>query len=157
MQISLKNYENLSVDDPKRFYPSYVPVIDMEPLRDYFTILRSPEDIREGVVSLISFSKDDLICKGTGFFLNKQTLHSLQHSENEIFIHDPFFMGKLLHSCDPLCKLNMKDFSLHALKDIPTFSVLSIDYEATEAELYQAFDCKCGSSNCKKWIQGYRK
>ena len=155
MQINLKNYENLSPDDPRRFYPSYVPVFDYEPLRDYFTILKSPEEIREGVVSLISFEKEDLICKGTGFFLPFQTLHSLQYKEKEVYIHDPMFIGKLLHSCDPNARLEMNDFSLIALKPIKCFETITVDYNDTEAVLYQSFQCTCGSINCKGYIEGY--
>ncbi len=52
--------------------------------------------------------------------------------------------------------LNMKDFTLHALKKIKPFDMITIDYETTEAELYQGFTCSCGFEDCKGWIQGYK-
>jgi hypothetical protein len=155
--VNLKIYEDLSSDDPRRFYPSSVPVFNMEPLKDFFTILKSPEDIREGVVTLISFKEGDLICKGTGFFLNTQTLHSLQYQEDKVYIHDPFFIGKVLHSCDSNSYLDVNTFSLYAKRDIKVFETLTIYYPETEAELYQEFDCTCGSDKCIKYVTGYKK
>jgi hypothetical protein len=153
MIINMKLYEQLELNDPKRFYPEWVPIIPYEPLKTFFQILESPEEIRKGVVSLVSFKEDDLIAQCTGASLNFQTLHSLQHAE-KVFFHDPFFSGYLLHSCEPNCRLDMSDFSLHAIQEIKPFSLLTIDYEETEEELYQQFECKCGSSNCRGWIKG---
>ena len=156
MILNLKIYEDIKPDDPRRFYPAEVPVFDYEPLRDFFTILKSPEDIREGVVSLVSFEPEDLICIGTGFFLPFQTLHSLQYKEDEVYIHDKFFIGKVIHHCDPNARLDMSNFSLHAIKKIKPFDTITIDYEATEAYLYQEFQCNCGNPSCKGWITGYK-
>lgn len=154
MKINLNIYEELSVDDKRRFYPEYFPVMMNEPLRSNFIILQSPEDIHKGLLSLVTFDKEDLIvqCAGTSLFF--QTLHSLQYKEG-MYLHDPFFAGYLLHSCDPNAELNMRDFTLHAIKPIKHFELITIDYEKTEAQLYQGFNCQCGSFNCKGWIEGY--
>lgn len=153
MIINLKMYENLQMDDPRRFYPNTCPVLEYEPLRAYFSILESPEDIRKGIVSLVTFNEEDLIANLSGFLLNFQTLHSLQEAEGK-YIHDTFFSGFLLHSCDPNAELHFNPYSLHAIKKIKPFELVSIDYEKTEDYLYQAFDCKCGSPNCRRWISG---
>lgn len=153
--VNTKEYENLSIDDENRFYPRHVPIMIGEPLRTNFALLQSPEPINFGIVSLISFKAKDLVAQCTGEVLNFQTLHSLQHTE-KIFYHDDFFAGYLLHSCDPNCVLNMEDFSLYAIKDIRPFERLTIDYELTEAELFQPFHCTCGSDKCKGFVQGYK-
>lgn len=150
---NIQIYENLDSNSDMRFYPSYIPIICFEPLKIHFSILESPEEIRKGIVSLISIPKDQLVAKLTGFVLDFQTLHSLQYKEG-VYYADEFFAGYLLHSCDPNCKLNMEDFSLHAIKDIRPFDKITIDYEETEDYLYNTFDCNCGSSVCKGKIMG---
>jgi len=141
-------------NDSRRFYPETHPVVVHEPLKTNFIILESPEDIRKGLLSLVSFEKEDLIAQCIGIALPYQTLHTLQFSET-IFYHDPFFAGYLLHSCDPNSELKMLDFTLHAIKDIKPFELITINYNHTEKSLYQGFNCLCGSPNCQKWISGY--
>ena len=51
----------------------------------------------------------------------------------------------------------MSDFTLHALRNIPAFTAITIDYEATETKLHQPFNCKCFSDNCRGFIEGNRK
>ena len=154
MRINLKVYEELSVKDELRFYPEHYPVMMNEPLKSHFIILESPESIHKGLLSLVSFEPEDLIAQCAGVSLSFQTLHSLQYNEDH-FLHDPFFSGYLLHSCDPNAELNMRTFTLHAIKSIKPFQLITIDYEKTEAQLYQGFHCSCGSENCKGWIEGY--
>jgi len=125
----------------------------LEPLRKNFAILESPEEVRKGIVSLITFEPEDTVANLTGFVLDFQTLHTLQKSPGE-YICDNFFSGYLLHSCDPNCELSFEHYSLVAVKKIKWFDILTIDYEKTEDKLYQTFDCKCGSPNCRGWIAG---
>ena len=154
MRHNIKKYEEMNPDNKERFYPSYFPVMINEPLNTNFTILESPEEVRKGLVTLVSFEPEDLIAQCAGIKLNFQTLHTLQQSEKS-FLHDPFFAGFLLHSCDPNARLDMSDFTLHAIKPIRWFQLITIDYDYTEANLYQGFTCACGSSNCRGWIAGY--
>lgn len=155
MRHNIKTYEEMYPEDERRFYPHYFPVMLNEPLRTNFVILQSPEEIRKGLLSLISFEEDDLIAQCTGVALNFQTLHTLQH-ENNVFYHDIFFAGYLLHSCEPNARLDMKDFTLHAIKKIKCFDIITIDYEQTEQKLHQGFTCLCGKDKCRGWIEGYR-
>lgn len=146
-------YEDLEWDSEKRFYPSFVPVIKHEPLKDDFMIVESPEAIKKGIISRVTFEEGELVAQCTGFVLKFQTLHSLQHSKG-IYYSDEFFAGYLLHSCDPNCRLDMSDFSLHAIKKIRPLDKVTVDYEATEDYLYNTFDCDCGSANCRGKIEG---
>lgn len=154
MRHNIKIYEEMNTDDSRRFYPINFPVTTNEPLRTNFVILESPEDIKKGLISLVSFDPEDLIAQCMGVTRTIQTLYSLQYKEG-LYFHDEHFAGYLLHSCDPNAKLDMSDFTLHALKRIKPFDMITIDYESTEAELYQGFTCNCGSTYCKGWIQGY--
>jgi len=142
------------VEDNRRFYPISYPVAIHEPLTTNFIILKSPEDIGYGLISLVSFEPKELIAQCMGVAIPFQTLHSLEHPEN-IFYHDPFFAGYLLHSCKPNAMLRMSDFTLHAVESISAFSLITIDYNATEKKLYQGFTCLCGHENCKGQINGY--
>lgn len=154
MKIDLNIYERLNPDSKERFYPEYFPILKNEPLRSNFVILESPEEIRKGLLSLVSFEPEDLIAQCIGAVTPVQTLHSLQYTDG-VYYHDPFFAGYLLHSCDPNAQLRMRDFTLHAIKHIEPFEKITIDYEATEALLYQGFNCSCKTSKCKGWIEGY--
>ena len=153
MSIQVKEYDSVEQED--RFYPEEVPLFDYEPLKKHFKILKSPEPINEGIVTLVSFKEGDLVCKWTGYHLNFQTLHSLQHTEDRIFVHDPYFCGKMLHSCDSNCMLDMNSMEIIALKNINPFEKLMLDYNKTEKQLYQSFHCTCGAPDCKKFIEGY--
>lgn len=158
MRISVNDYAELrrNYDELKqfRFYPDAFPVMDHEPLKHYFQLLSSPEEIGKAIITLITFQKDDLVAQCSGIMLPFQTLHSLQHEET-LFFHDDWYAGFLLHSCEPNCKLDMNDFTLHAVRDIKVYELLTVDYNATEKKLYQGFNCLCGSANCKGWIGGY--
>ena len=154
MRHNIKIYEEMNTDDSRRFYPAHFPVATIEPLKTNFIILESPEDIRRGLLSLVSFNEGDLIAQCMGVALPFQTLHTLRQSDGH-YIHDTFFAGYLLHSCDFNARLDMSDFTLHAVKQIMPFELITIFYPATEAVLYQNFDCSCGSENCIKYVTGY--
>lgn len=67
---------------------------------------------------------------------------------------DSYFAGYLAHSCDPNVEVDMEHQYVHALKAIPAGSILNMDYEATEDELFQQFQCRCGSPDCRGLIRG---
>ena len=153
MPVDMRAYER--VEQENRFYPEEVPVFDNEPLRDYFLIVQSPEPINEGVISLVTFKEGELVCSWTGFHLKFQTLHSLQHTEDKIFVHDNYFVGKFLHSCSPNCELAMQEMKVIAIKDINPLDKLTLNYNKTEKKLFQGFTCACGAEGCMGYIEGY--
>lgn len=67
---------------------------------------------------------------------------------------DSYFAGYLAHSCDPNVEVDMKHQYVHALKAIPAGAILTMDYEATEDELFQQFQCRCGAPECRGLIRG---
>ena len=142
------------IDDqvPDRFYPDFYPNFEYEPTKKLFQIVKT-NDVGEGIISLANFSAGEVVFKFTGVLLNKITLYTLQ-LDAVYHIHDPFFMGKVLHSCDPNMQCDMITQTFSAIKDIKKGDFLTMDYETTEDELFRPFECKCGSPNCKKIIRG---
>lgn len=141
-----------SCSQEERFYPEELPRFLYEPLRKYFQIVHS-SDYGDGIISLTAFQPGDIVFKFVGWFLNEQTLFSLQYVSG-MYLHDPFFMGKVLHSCDPNMVCDMSTQTFTALRQIRTFELLTMDYETTEEYLFRGFWCECGSPSCKGWIEG---
>jgi len=137
----------------KRFYPNVLPPFPHEPSPDLFEIRRISDQIGQGVVSLSYFVKGDLVCGFTGYLVNSITQYSLTLGPN-LHIHDPYFMGKVLHSCDPNLFCDMKRRIFIALKDIAPGDVITMDYAQTEEKLFKPFECSCGAPNCRKIIIG---
>lgn len=136
-----------------RFYPDVVPSFADEPTWQNFSILPA-EDRGEGIIALRDFPNGAMVCRFTGFIVPKITLYSLRMGP-AAHIHDPYFMGKLLHSCEPNIHVNVYDREFWALRDIIAGDFLTMDYESTEAILYRSFICQCGSSRCRGEIKGY--
>jgi hypothetical protein len=82
-----------------RFYPDSFPEFDGEPNRHDFAIRRTG-DCGLGVVALKKFRKGEVAFSFTGMVTSDVTQHSLQLT-NDVHIHDPWFMGFILHSCSP--------------------------------------------------------
>jgi len=79
--------------------------------------------------------------------------HTLQRSPGDN-LHDPYFVGFLLHSCDPNVVLDMHQQTVHVLKDILVGGALCMDYASTEDTLFNQFPCACGAANCRVWVTG---
>ena len=136
-----------------RFYPSTILPFKNEPTRKKFRIIMEGEK-GEGVLTLIPFRKDRVIFSFRGEELPYQTLFTLQ-IERGRYLHDPFFMGKVLHSCEPNMRCDMRTFTFTALRDILPGEYLTMDYDTTEEELFRSFHCGCGSAACRGLIRGY--
>lgn len=129
-----------------------IPSYDFEPTKDKINVI-STHDKGQGLQSLVSLSKGDIVFKFSGTIQYEQSLYTLQVKPN-IYIYDPIIMGKVLHSCDPNMYCNMNDFTFIAIKDIKAGDLLLMDYEQTEDYLYNIFDCNCLNNNCKGLIRG---
>jgi tyrocidine synthetase-3 len=140
------------VESSTRFYPDFYPSFQHEPTMDKFKIIKSDE-VGEGVIALNTFDPGQIIFRFSGLILNDMTLFTLQLGIGQ-HIHDPFFMGKILHSCDPNTDCDMATQTFTAIKPIKPGEYLTMDYETTEDELFRSFECHCGSPNCKKFIMG---
>ncbi|MEW5894754.1 MAG: SET domain-containing protein-lysine N-methyltransferase [Candidatus Omnitrophota bacterium] len=138
----------------KRFYPNSLPSFPNEPLPTKFEIKKISSSVGEGVVTLRSFKKGDTVCAFTGYLVNFITQFSLTLGEN-LHIHDPYFMGKILHSCDPNTHCDMSRRVFIAKRDIKAGEIITMDYAQTEPKLYKPFDCSCGAPNCRGFVNGY--
>lgn len=95
----------------------------------------------------------EMIHRFTGEIGPELRQHTLQVAPG-LHISGARFIGYLSHSCDPNCALDMARFELVALKDVRAGELLTIDYAATEDQLYRQFACHCGAASCRRWITG---
>lgn len=106
-----------------------------------------------GVRALRRYKRGEMIGHFTGMVTAELLQHSLQ-VEPGMNIVDPYFVGYLLHDCDPNVSLDMHQQKVYALKDIEPGSYLSMDYASTEDQLFRQFPCMCDAPNCRLWITG---
>lgn len=130
-----------------RFYPEHVPAFAHEPTRDAFAIQAISDDCGEGVVALRSFEPGEIVFAFTGFYSGEITLFSLQVRPG-LYLHDPFFMGKILHRCDPNCDVDMEARTFTARRPIRPGDWVTMNYEQTEDRLFRPFTCNCGALPC---------
>lgn len=138
-----------------RFYPDYVPPFEYEPTRERFAVDHLDDDLGNAVVSLMDFQPRDVLFVFTGFLVDHVTQFSLQLTANW-HIHDPFFAGMLMHSCEPNAIIIPDRHICVAQKQIRGREIITIDYEGTEEQLFRPFTCRCGTSKCRGRIGGRR-
>lgn len=130
-----------------RFYPESMPVFSHEPTREHFAIQPISDDCGEGVVALRPFKTGEIVFAFSGFYSSDITLFTLQVKPG-LYLHDPFFMGKILHRCDPNCDVDMETRLFTARRDINPGDWVTMNYEQTEDHLYRPFICNCGVMPC---------
>lgn len=74
------------------------------------------------------------------------------HDEAEVF--DRFFWRFMNHSCNPNARFCSEE--VIAARDIEPFEDVTFDYNTTEYEMAEPFDCHCGSPSCLGRIQGFK-
>lgn len=137
----------------ERFYPSCLPEFENEPTTDRFEIRYVDDGIGQGVVTLVPFEPGEIVFRFTGFLSTEITQFSLQIRES-LHLHDPYFMGKILHSCDPNTVCDMEKRTFTATKHIEPGSFVTMDYAQTEDYLFKSFPCSCGAANCRGYVTG---
>lgn len=136
-----------------RFYPDEYPRYVNEPLKTMFQIVET-QNQGEGIISLVDIPTSEIAFTFTGIILPFRQLYTLEITEY-LHVYDQYFMGKVLHSCDPNLRCDMNKLTFYAIKNIKSGDFLTMDYEQTESVLYRTFTCHCGSKNCRKYIKGY--
>jgi hypothetical protein len=72
-------------------------------------------------------------------------------SESEIIRNHPWrFMN---HSCNPSVRIVGRE--VRALRPVLPGDEITFDYDTTEMEMAEPFDCRCGSEECRGWIGGF--
>ena len=139
-----------------RFYPDTLPSFANEPTRECFDIVRVGADVGEGVQTRVSFNAGAVLFAFTGFFSTEITQFSLQVREG-LHLHDPYFMGKVLHSCDANAYCDMEARQFVALRPIEAGEFVTMDYAQTEDYLFKTFPCSCGAENCRGYVTGRKQ
>jgi ornithine decarboxylase len=106
-----------------------------------------------GLMAMRDFERGEVVGAFTGTTSTKNLLHTLQ-VEPGVYIHDPHFIGNLLHSCAPNCALDMQGRKLYCIKDTKDGGRLTVDYAATEDVLSRQFACFCEAAHCRLWVTG---
>ncbi|VFQ42994.1 SET domain-containing protein-lysine N-methyltransferase [Desulfoluna butyratoxydans] len=134
-------------------YPDTTEKPEGYPSRKDFFVSTEGDEKGFGLFTRRAFKKGEMMARFTGEVLDEIRLHTLQISPTK-HLHDPHFVGYLLHACDPNVALDMKTLTMWALKDINPGEALTMDYTSTEDVLYRQFPCLCEADNCRKWITG---
>ena len=72
-------------------------------------------------------------------------------TEKDIILYHPWrFMN---HSCDPSVRVIGRE--VRALRAILPGDEITFDYDTTEFEMAEPFDCRCGAAACRGWIGGF--
>ena len=133
-------------------YPDHIPPHQGHPSCEQFEVVERPR-LGRVVVSRTTFRAGCWLARFDGITVSYMTQHSLQKTQR-LHIVDLYFAGLLAHACEPNVVLDMSRQNIHALKMIQPGTVLTIDYEATEDELFAPFVCGCGALTCRRIIAG---
>jgi hypothetical protein len=136
-----------------RFYPDAAPIFEHEPTPESFAIRPIGNVVGEGVVALRSFAVGELVFRFTGFYTSEITLFTLQVKPG-LYLHDPYFMGKVLHRCDANCDVDMETRTFTARRPINPGDWVTMNYEQTEDRLFRSFECVCGERKCEGFVEG---
>lgn len=74
------------------------------------------------------------------------------HSTEEIL--DRYYWRFMNHSCDPNTLLRGQE--VIAIQDIEPWADVTFDYNTTEFDIAEPFDCHCGSPGCLGTIRGFK-
>lgn len=134
----------------------YPPKFGSDPLfpqsSDFAVVEKDPQ-VGKGVITYRDFKKGEVIAKMAGDVVSVIKQHTLQIDAKR-HLHDTYFSGYFLHSCDPNIFLDMQEMKVIALKPIRANSYLYMDYAQTEDVLFRQFPCSCGARSCRGWITG---
>lgn len=136
-----------------KLYPADLPSYAHEPTRRDFAVTRVGDHEGEGLQALRDFAVGEIVFVFTGWVMNEITQYTLQFQPG-VHIHDPYVMGKVLHSCDPNMACDMATRTFRAVRPIRAGDLVTMDYETTEDVLFRPFECSCDAENCRGMIRG---
>ena len=101
-----------------------------------------------------TYSRGDLIGKIPVDRISKMaTKYTVQLNQDcHLHIKEPYCY--LNHSCDPNAYLDVDNLRLDAVKHIEAGESVTFFYPGTEWEMFEPFECLCGSTNCLKLVKG---
>ena len=69
-------------------------------------------------------------------------------------ILDRYYWRFMNHSCEPNATIRGRE--VHALRAIRQWEEITFDYNTTEYDMAEPFDCRCGSPRCAGRVRGFR-
>lgn len=123
------------------------------PSAKHFQAVQNANGTGAGIKARIAFDGRVRIAKVSGYAVSEPRLHTLQLSPR-IHLHDCWFCGLLLHSCNPNVFFDTTYLELWTVQAVPAGALLTMDYASTEHALFRQFACQCGELNCRGWITG---
>ncbi len=95
-----------------------------------------------------AFKKGEWVISIEGKRTNVRDRYTIQIGNNSHIIPTKNSGKYINHSCLP--NLQVRDSTeFYALKDIAQGEQITFDYNSTEDELAEEFDCLCGNENCR--------
>jgi hypothetical protein len=82
----------------------------------------------------------------------RKHLEPLSHDPNDVRSLIHFFN----HSCDPSTCVNFEDLTVRALRDLEPGEEVTFNYNTTEYEMANPFNCHCNSKNCFGYVSGFK-
>lgn len=146
-------WRNLMANLRTSVYPASFGSNPLFPKKTDFEIHKTSKAKGLGVVTRRAFAKGELLAKLAGPRVAEIKQHTLQISK-DCHLHDTYFSGYFLHSCDPNINVDMQKLEVTAIKAIKKNSYLYMDYSETEDYLFKIFKCGCGSKKCRGFIRG---
>lgn len=129
-------------------------------------VIVAPSNINgTGMFAMEKIAKGEVVYIKGGHILKRDQLFTSGTINSYLPIDDNYFIAaetpeeeddvKLFnnHSCDPNCGLR-GEITFVAIRDIEKGEELTVDYAFIDDEDYE-FECKCGSTNCRRKITGH--
>lgn len=113
---------------------------------------------RTGVFTTTRIPAGHLILRLQGPPQKQPSPHTIQVDESVHLDESGFVDGETNHACAPSAYVDLADPSrpaIRALDSIPAGSEVTINYCASEDEMAEPFQCRCGAEECYGWVRGY--
>lgn len=91
-------------------------------------------------------------------FVDYPTNKTLRIGENthQLSTDPEAFENFINHSCEPTAQIDFKNLFLIASRTIDKGEEITYDYFTSDWEDEDVFDCRCGSSNCRLLVNGFK-
>lgn len=116
-------------------------------------------DGRRVVVTRVAIPAGAVVSRMRGKLLDRPTRYSLQVDHGLHLGRSGWSYDEMCHACEPTCYVDLSlrgDPKIRAVRDLAPGAELTLDYCATEEELAEPFECRCGGPRCYGTVAGFR-
>lgn len=141
--------------------PRMIPAIH-ELLASGVGVVRATSEYR--LVAIRPFVAGDRLFRMEGELTSRPSRYSVQIGENQHIdlgightleeILDRYFWRFMNHSCEPNTAVRGRE--VLACRDIEIWDDVTFNYNTTEYDMAEPFQCRCGSPICRGRIQGFK-